>query len=112
MGTRPSRALRAMCLMARIFPRENPARRIFDAGIAATAAGLGNPRPGNSAMKRPRMASAARPWICWCATARTRVSNGCWLRIARPQGPTRRMSARIVGSTLERCRTAGLLIDA
>ena len=101
-----------MSLMARIFPREKPARRIFAAGIAATAAGLGNPRPGKSAMKRPRMASAARPWICWWAMARISVSNGCWFRTASPQAPTRRMSAFMVGSTFERCRIADALIPA
>jgi hypothetical protein len=66
-----------MSLIERVFAREKPARRILRASTVAMSSGLGNRRPGKSAMKRPRIASAARPWICWCAMARTSVSKGC-----------------------------------
>ena len=47
-----------------VFARESPAFRIFASGIATTCSGDGERRPGNSAMKRLRIASAALPASC------------------------------------------------
>ncbi len=64
LGISPLRVFRAMSLIERAFARENPARRILRASTATMSSGRGKRRPGKSAMKRPRIASAARPWIC------------------------------------------------
>ena len=61
----------AMSRMAATFAREKPHARNRSSSTPSRSSGNGNRFPGNNAMNRPRMVSAAFPFSCWLATART-----------------------------------------
>ena len=74
VGTSPPTAFSAMSRMAASLAPEKPQARIASGGVPRTSSGGGKAWPGNSARKRPRIASAARPCTCWWAMARTSAS--------------------------------------
>ncbi len=112
MGISPLRVFRAMSLIERIFAREKPARRILRASMVAMSSGRGKRRPGKERDEAPQDRLGGAPVDLLVRDGPHQRLERQWLRTARPQGPTRRMSARITGSTLARCRIAGLLIAA
>lgn len=58
-GTSPDVVLSAMSRMARIFPAENPEPRNSSSLVSSTCSGFGKRTPGNSALNRRRIDSAA-----------------------------------------------------
>jgi hypothetical protein len=96
VGTIPSAAFAAMSRIAMILLPENPTARRTASSRARMSAGVGNGRGANNARKRPRMAFAAFPCSCWCATALTKLSKGDRCHAGdRSQGPISAISSRI-----------------